>query len=80
MEKRDLELIRKYIPQDPDLKRRMDEHEEFERKLEEFNRRVYLTPAEEMERKKLQKLKLAGRDRIEEILSKYRAHEMEGKG
>jgi uncharacterized protein YdcH (DUF465 family) len=73
MEKRDLELIQKYIASDPELRRQMEEHEEFERKLEEFNRRIYLTPEEEMERKRVQKLKLAGRDRIEAILRKYRS-------
>lgn len=73
MEKRDLELIKKYIDVDPELKRYMKEHEEFEKKLEELNRRIYLTPEEEVERKKIQKLKLAGRDRIEAILAKYRS-------
>lgn len=80
MEKRDLELIQKYTSTDAELKRRLEEHEEFEHKLEEFNRRLYLTPQEELERKKIQKLKLAGRDRIEAILSKYRSQEMGGKG
>jgi len=80
MEKRDLDLIQKYIPSDAELNRRMTEHEEFERKLEEFNRRLYLTPEEELERKRIQKLKLAGRDRIEAILSKYRSRNGEGKG
>lgn len=80
MEKRDLELVQKYISTDPELKRQMEEHEGFERKLEEFNRRLYLTPEEELERKRIQKLKLAGRDRIEAILAKYRSKSMEGKG
>jgi len=81
MEKRDLELIQKHISSDAELKRYMDEHEEYERKLQTFNQRIYLTPEEEMERKRLQKLKLVGRDRIEAILSKYRAQKMgEGKG
>ncbi len=72
MEKRDLELIQKIIPSHPELKRYMEEHEELEKKLEDFNRRLYLTPDEEIERKRLQKQKLAGRDRIEAILAKYR--------
>jgi hypothetical protein len=76
MEKRDLELIQKHISSDAELKRYMDEHEEYERKLQVFNQRIYLTPEEEMERKRLQKLKLAGRDRIEAILSKYRSRKM----
>ena len=75
MEERDLALIRTWVDQDQELKQRMDEHEEFERRLEEFNRRPYLTAEETLERKRLQKLKLAGRDRIEQILAKYRTKE-----
>jgi uncharacterized protein YdcH (DUF465 family) len=75
MEERDLALIRTKIHQDQELKQRMDEHEEFEKRLEEFNRRPYLTGEETLERKRLQKLKLAGRDRIEQILAKYRGKE-----
>lgn len=75
MEERDLELIRRVIDQEPELKQRLAEHEEFERRLEEFNRRPYLTSDETLERKRLQKLKLAGRDRIEQILAKYREKE-----
>ena len=75
MEERDLALIRTWVEQDQELKQRMDEHEEYERRLEEFNRRPYLTAEETLERKRLQKLKLAGRDKIEEILAKYRQKE-----
>lgn len=75
MEERDLALIRTWVDQDQELKQRMDEHEEYERRLEEFNRRPYLTAEETLERKRLQKLKLAGRDRIEQILAKYRMKE-----
>ncbi len=79
MEKRDHELIQKYICTDAELKRHIDEHEEYEEKLQEFNRRIYLNPDEELEKKRLQKLKLAGRDRIEAILSKYRTQGTGGK-
>ncbi len=75
MEKQDLEIISRVVDQDPELKRYLEEHEDFERRLEEFNRRPYLTATETMERKRLQKLKLAGRDKIEQILAKYRGKE-----
>lgn len=75
MERHDLEIIDQWKERDPELKRFVDEHLEFERRLDEFNRRPYLTAAESMERKRLQKLKLAGRDRIEQILAKYRQKE-----
>ncbi len=75
MERQDLEIIAVWKERDPELKRFVDEHEEYERRLEVFNRRPYLTAAESMERKRLQKLKLAGRDKIEQILAKYRQKE-----
>ena len=72
MEKEDELIISKYINSDEELKRYVDDHRRLEAELEKFNKRVYLTPAEEMERKKLQKKKLLGKDRILEILSRYR--------
>jgi len=75
MERSDLEIIAEWKERDPDLKRFLDEHLEFERRLEEFNRRPYLTADESIERKRLQKLKLAGRDKIEKILAGYRQQE-----
>ncbi len=75
MEKADAELVARWIDKDPELKRRVEDHQDFERQLEEFNRRPYLTAEETVERRRLQKLKLAGRDRIEQILAQYRAKE-----
>jgi uncharacterized protein len=75
MEKSDEELVARWVDQDPELKRRIEDHQEYERQLEEFNRRAYLTAEETVERRRIQKLKLAGRDRIEQILAQYRAKE-----
>jgi len=72
MEKEDELLISKYIKSDDELRKYVEDHKRLESELELFNRRVYLTPEEEMEKKKLQKRKLLGKDRIHEILSKYR--------
>ncbi len=72
MEKRDIEIIEKYSPVDDELKRHVEEHQKFEKILEDFNRRVYLSPEDEVEKKRIKKLKLKGRDKIEEILAKYR--------
>jgi uncharacterized protein YdcH (DUF465 family) len=72
MEQRDLDLITKYKEQDAELDRLWQEHLEFEEQLEVFNKRVYLSPTEEMERKTLQKKKLKGRDQIERILVRLR--------
>jgi uncharacterized protein len=75
METKDAELIHQLLPENEELQRLVKEHEEFEVKLEEFNKRIYLTEEENRERKRIQKLKLAGRDRIEQILIEYRTKE-----
>ncbi|HJX31252.1 MAG TPA: DUF465 domain-containing protein [Thermodesulfobacteriota bacterium] len=72
MEKYDEELISQWVDKDPELKRQVEEHREFERKLEELEKKTFLTTEEETERKNLKKLKLRGKDQIEAILSKYR--------
>jgi uncharacterized protein len=72
MEDTDLQLIRKLIPKDKDLKGLWDEHQGYEEKLEQLNKRRYLSTEEEIRRKEIQKLKLQGKDKIEEILRKYR--------
>ncbi len=72
MEKWDEDLIARLLPRDEELRKYIEEHRRYEDKLEQFNQRAYLTTAEEMEKKRIQKLKLAGRDKIETILAKYR--------
>jgi uncharacterized protein len=72
MEKEDELLISKYIKSDDELRKYVEDHKRLETELERFNKRVYLTPEEEMQKKKLQKRKLLGKDKIHEILSKYR--------
>ncbi len=72
MEKRDEELIARLLPENEELQRLMKEHREFEDRLAELNKRIYLTEEESVEKKRIQKLKLAGRDRIEQILNQHR--------
>ncbi len=72
MEKTDEELIENLIEKEPDLKNRVDEHWSLKEQLEEFNEKAYLTPQEKIEKKKIKKLKLHAKDKIEEILAKYR--------
>ena len=72
MEKWDEELIARLLPHEEGLRTYIEEHRHYEEQLERFNQRPYLTAEEEMEKKRLQKLKLAGRDKIEAILAKHR--------
>ena len=73
MEKKDEELIDQLIPENEELRKLVTEHKEFESQLEELKKRLYLSDEENREKKRIQKLKLAGRDRIEQILREYRA-------
>jgi len=72
MEERDEKLIAHLIQSDETLKEYVQQHRDYEKQLEEFNKRIHLTTDESMERKRIQKLKLANRDRIERILVQHR--------
>ena len=72
MEERDEKLIARLIQSNDTLKEYVEQHRDYERQLEEFNKRIHLTTDESMERKRLQKLNLANRDRIERILVEHR--------
>jgi uncharacterized protein YdcH (DUF465 family) len=74
MEKKDEELIQTLLEREPELRRYYEEHVALERQLGVYQQKHYLTPDEELEKKRLQKLKLAGKDKIMEILSRYRTH------
>lgn len=72
MEERDLQLIRQLIPNNAILEQLWEEHLAYETKLDEFNKKRYLSAEDEMRRREIQKLKLVGKDQIEEILRKHR--------
>jgi hypothetical protein len=72
MEERDEKLIARLVQSDETLKEFVQQHRDYEKQLEEFNKRIHLTTDESMERKRIQKLKLANRDRIERILVEHR--------
>ena len=72
MEERDLQLIRQLILNNAILKKLWEEHLAYETKLEEFNKKRYLSAEDEMRRREIQKLKLVGKDQIEEVLRKHR--------
>ena len=72
MEERDEKLISQLIEDNKILKECVEQHKEYEKQLEEYNKRIHLTTEESMKRKKIQKLKLAVRDHVERILAEHR--------
>jgi formyltetrahydrofolate synthetase len=75
MEHREEELIQQYAVHDEELRVVYNEHQELKQKLEAFRHKLYLTPDEEVERKRIQKLKLASKDRMMEILNRHQHNE-----
>ncbi len=72
MEERDRELLLSLLAQNEELARLWGEHQELEARLDNIEQRVYLSAEEQVEVKRLKKVKLAGRDRMEKILAEYR--------
>jgi uncharacterized protein YdcH (DUF465 family) len=72
MESREEQAIVSLLDKDPELKKYYEEHRELERKLVEFQHKLYLSADEEVEKKRLQKMKLAGKDKMMEILGRHR--------
>jgi len=71
MERYEEELIQRYLSNDHELRTLYDEHQALKHQLEDFRRRQYLTAEEEVEMKRIQKLKLASKDRMVAILNRH---------
>ena len=56
------------MEQDAEFRSLVEEHRLLDEKLKELDRKTYLLPDEEVERKRLQKLKLAKKDKIASYL------------
>ena len=72
MEKREEEMILSLVHQVPELGGLYAEHQDLKKQLDGLNHKHHLTPEEELEKKRIQKLKLAGKDRIMAILAAHR--------
>ena len=66
-------LIEHLKQTNPEFRQLMDEHLRYERQLEEFNKFRYLSSEQELEKKRVQKIKLRGKDRMAEILKEHKS-------
>jgi hypothetical protein len=71
MERREEELIQQHLNDDNELKAVYEEHLQLKNKLLEYRSKHYLSIEEEMEEKRIHKLKLASKDRMMVILERY---------
>jgi len=72
MTEQDFTMVQKLCDENPRFRKLFEEHAIFERQLNDLDQKSFLTPDQEVERKKVQKLKLAGKDEMESILKNYR--------
>ncbi len=68
----DQDLIQRLSEENPRFRKLHEEHILFEKKLQEYDEMTYLSEETDLERKKIQKLKLAGKDEMESILKNLR--------
>ena len=61
MEKHEEEMIRTLIDRDPELRRYYEEHSSSRSELAALQHKHYLTPEEDLEKKRIQKVKLAAK-------------------
>ena len=73
MEEREEQMIASVLDQDPELRKYYEEHLAYEKRLVDLHDKGYLSPEDEMEKKRIQKLKLVGKDKIMELLDKYKS-------
>jgi len=76
--KKDEKLMQQLWEEDEEFRQLKEEHTWFHRKVEDFDKKAFLTPAERLKREELKKRKLVLKDKMEEIMAEYRRR-LEGK-
>jgi uncharacterized protein YdcH (DUF465 family) len=71
LEEFDASLIEQVRRDNAEFCRLLEEHAQYEQQLAAYNDLRFMTSAQEIERKRLQKLKLHGKDRMLAILHQY---------
>ncbi len=64
----DQNLLETLIENNPRFRMLYEEHSLFEKQLSEYEKKTFLTPQEEMEKNKVKKMKLVGKDEMEKIM------------
>ena len=69
---KDTEIVETLKEQNEEYKKLYIDHKKLKETLSDINKNKYLTPEEEMEKKKIQKQKLLKKDRMAELVREYR--------
>lgn len=72
MDPKEMELIEKYSAEDNELKNLWEEHKLYEKQLDKFESKPFLTPQEELQKRELKKQKLEGKTLLVAKLNKLK--------
>lgn len=75
---KDDEVQQRLLDENEEFRQLKEEHNWFHRKVEELDKKAFLTPAERQQREELKKKKLALKDKMEAIMAAYRRQEKKG--
>lgn len=64
----DQNVLQTLLDSNPRFRMLYEEHILFEKQLSEYEKKSWLSPQEEIEKNKVKKMKLAGKDAMEKIL------------
>ena len=69
---KDDEVQQRLLDESEEFRQLKEEHNWFHRKVEELDKKAFLTPTERQQREELKKKKLALKDKMEAIMAAYR--------
>lgn len=76
---KDEEVQQRLLEENEEFRQLKEEHNWFHRKVEDLDKKSFLTPTERQQREELKKKKLALKDKMEAMMAAYR-HKPEKKG
>ena len=74
MERREEEVIQQLMVHDDEMRVLYVEHQNLKHQLETFRDKIHLSTEEELEKKRIQKLKLASKDKLMEMVHRHQDH------
>lgn len=75
---KDEEVQQRLLEENEEFRQLKEEHNWFHRKVEDLDKKSFLTPAERQQREELKKKKLALKDKMEAMMAAYRQQKAKG--
>jgi len=69
---KDEEVTQRLLDENEEFRQLKEEHNWFHRKVEDLDKKAFLTPTERLRREELKKKKLALKDKMEAMMAAYR--------